>query len=127
MAETEVELVEGGHARGGLIMGGESHAALAVEDRAGGRAVALVVDNRALETNAVAAGPVRLSVEMADGGACRFFFQGASDATPRLAGSFQARAGRWIGARVGVFAIADGAAPNAAADFGYFRFSAPPR
>jgi hypothetical protein len=40
--------------------------------------------------------------------------------------TFQARAGRWIGANVGLFAIGEPAAtPGTYADFAYFRFQPP--
>jgi beta-xylosidase len=126
-AETLVEL-EGsrGKTRAGLTVMGQSHAAVALEETARGHAVSLRVDNRVAERVETRRGPTRLGVRFAGGGACRFFFQtpGADDHEFRE--GFQATAGRWIGAKVGLFHVALGVAPDGAhADFRYFRFDAP--
>jgi beta-xylosidase len=124
--ETSVELGAGSAARAGLAMMGESHAALSVEHAQSGQLVTLRVVNRLVHSATVADGAVRLSLAMADGGMCRFFYRAANDAEPHLAGTFQARAGKWIGARIGIFAVQDGEAGSPApADFDYFRFAPP--
>jgi beta-xylosidase len=127
VAETEVELGDGA-ARAGLVVMGESHAALVVERDDAGQRVTLSVDNRAVRTAHVGAGPVHLRVAMADGGACRFFYRRSGDREATSAGEFQARAGRWIGARVGIFALRDADSSAGAplrADFDYFHFTPP--
>ena len=127
VAETSVELTDSmAKSRAGLVVVGESHAALAVQRTKDGQMVVLFVDNEIVGEHHIAEGPVRLVVSLADGGGCRFFYQAAGDADVSLAGSFQARAGRWIGANVGLFAIGEPATtPGTYADFDYFRFHPP--
>jgi len=118
--------------RAGLVVMGESHAALAVEaaDGASGGAqrLSLLVDDRAVFSTLVGAGAVRLGVTVADGGACRFSYASADEATSlrTIDVGWQARPGRWIGAKVGLFAVrAAGADGGGHADFAYFRFAPP--
>ena len=101
----------------------------------------LVVDDRPVAWDTIAAGPVWLAVAMADGGLCRFAFAteiGADGAPPpgrarAIGGAFQAREGVWVGARVGLFAADAGARTETAtatargghADFEHFRFHPP--
>jgi hypothetical protein len=120
----------------GLIVVGESAAALVVEREptgatAGGQRITLRIDDRVVFAAAIARGPVRLWVTMAEGGDCRFGF------TPTGAGpapqpqainlTFPARPGRWVGAQIGLFAATPSGSPatTAAAYFDYLRFSAP--
>jgi len=114
----------------GLVVAGESTAALLVERLAAGgdapvrRRVALRVDGHDAFTAPVGAGVVRLRVTLADGGACRFSFVPAGG-EPRIIDSvFPARAGRWVGAQVGLIASGTG---GGYADFDYLRFSPPPK
>jgi beta-xylosidase len=133
-AETLVEIPadNAGDLAGGLVVAGESAAALVLERTAatdGGAAaagqpaqrVALWIDGRVAFTAPVAKGAVRLRVTLADGGACRFAFTAPGAATRAIEAVFAARAGRWVGAQVGLFAA--GAAGYA--DFDYFRFERP--
>lgn len=123
--ETEIEVSQDSEGlRAGLVVMGDSHAALVVEQRAGVRAVALLIDGRSLFSANLPNGPVRLRVALADGGSCRFEYTAHAQATVRLEPTFQAQRGRWIGTKVGLFALCEGSAAAAGhADFSYFRFS----
>jgi len=112
--------------RAGLVVMGESHAALALEEEADALALSLVVDGSLVERRTVAKGPVALRAALETGGACHFGYA-ASGEKHIFAHEFFAKPGRWIGAKVGLFAItATRATPSGYADFEYFRF-APPR
>jgi hypothetical protein len=125
--ETLVEPLAGVMA--GLIVAGESAAALVVERAGGGqRVVVLRIDDRVAYAAPIAEGPVRLRVTMSEGGRCRFAFAVVGGAPEQVvATEFAARAGRWVGAQVGIFAAATptGGAGTATsyADFDYVRFS----
>jgi beta-xylosidase len=126
--ETEVQIAADAPAglRAGIAIMGESHAALAVEAGATPGAparVALFVDDRAVFAAPVSPGPVRLGIAFASGGACRFSYADAASGTHPIDHVFQARAGRWIGAKVGLFAVASGSDHGGFADFAYMRFS----
>lgn len=133
--ETVVELGAGGGAlMAGLVVAGESTAALIVERAGDGSAprVALRIDDRIAFTAPIAAGAVRLRITLAAGGLCHFAFAaGAAPAIQSIAPSFAARAGRWVGAQIGLFAASPGsrapapAPADAYADFDYFRFGPP--
>src|SRR5262249_4787450 len=113
-------------ARAGLIVLGESHAALSVAGEGGARRVSLLVDDRPVHSAPVAPGAVRLSVSVADGGVCRFSYADASNTRHDIDHLYQARPGRWVGAKVGLFAVTNsGSSDDAYADFDYFRFSPP--
>jgi hypothetical protein len=63
-----------------------------------------------------------LQIAVEDGGRCRFSFATVDGPIP-VDGTFQAKKGVWIGAKVGVFSLkrrTDEAAGHA--DFDYFRF-----
>ena len=65
---------------------------------------------------------LQLRVEVAAGGRCTFYFKDKDQwmAAPR---QFQATAGHWIGAKIGVYALRrDSATTSGHADFRYFRF-----
>ncbi len=129
-AETAVEL---GNGAGGLMAGlavvGETSAALVVERDAatGGARVVLRIDDRVAYAAPIASAPVRLSVTFTAGATCTFAYA-TGGAPPRLIerAPFTARAGRWVGAEIGIFAATPslGASGDAGAhaDFDYFRF-----
>jgi beta-xylosidase len=124
--ETAVRLASGeGGVRGGLVVMGEHHAALSVESATDGQRLVLSVDNREVESFAIGRGPVVLRVSMRDGGLCDFSFEPAGAPERRLETAFQAHAGRWIGAKVGLFALPTDSRTGSYADFAYFRFSPP--
>jgi hypothetical protein len=113
----------------GLIVVGQNYAALTVERAPGpaSRQVILRMDDRIAFTAPVGDGTIRLSVTMADGGACRFRFAVAGGREQSVAASFTARPGRWVGAQIGLFAadLRSSIPPGETAfvDFDYLRFS----
>jgi hypothetical protein len=123
--ETELELSETEEpVRAGLLVMGQSHAALAVQTRGAERGVALFIDGRSVFSARVPTGVVRLRLVFGTGGLCRFEYALPDGTHVRIPSRFQARKGRWIGAKVGIFALRSEAARAAAhADFDYFRFA----
>jgi beta-xylosidase len=127
VAETVVRL-EGTdeRTRAGLVVMGLSHAAVTVERLGGELRVSLLVDNAVAESVVVKPGPVLLRVTMETGGDSRFEIE-AGSAKHAFEHVFWAKPGRWIGAKVGVFASSPaGTKPFGHADFEYFRFVPPP-
>ncbi|MGB3798868.1 MAG: glycoside hydrolase, partial [Lewinella sp.] len=55
----------------------------------------------------ISTGEVHLRVEMEEGGACRFSYSTDGNSYTELGEVFQAREGKWVGAKVGIFAIRD--------------------
>jgi beta-xylosidase len=131
--------------RAGLIVFGQDYAYVAVRRRAdGGRelvhARALHAPDGAREEEAPAvalpaSGAVELRVTVreatpgrngpagATGGAlCRFAYRVGDGAWTEIGAEFEAREGRWVGAKVGLFAVRPGAsAAGGHADFEWFR------
>jgi beta-xylosidase len=69
------------------------------------------------------AGPVWLRVTVRDGGRCRFGFSTDGEIfTPAGDGEFTATVGRWVGAKVGIFAAGSA---GTAADYDWFRVTPP--
>jgi hypothetical protein len=63
-----------------------------------------------------------LRVTVADGAVCRFWYSADGARWEPVGEPFTAREGRWIGARVGVFALAPaGSSDGGSADFNFFR------
>ncbi len=138
--ETTVELigVELG-TQAGLVVLGKAYAALTVEPAGlahepaspsvGQRhtlRVTFSVDGRVVHSDSLSSGAIRLRIAVADGGLCSFSF-GSANGPPRpVTHTFQAQAGRWVGARVGLFAVRAGTDGGSAhADFAEFRFGPP--
>ena len=66
-------------------------------------------------------GPVRLRVAISDGGICKFSYA-IDDHFEAAPESFQATAGSWIGAKVGIYSLRRDSNQSAGnADFKYFR------
>lgn len=140
-AETSVELgpATEGPIRAGLVIAGEATAALTVESSRPGDPppavrVTLSVDDRQMYAAPIAPGAVALAVDFQTGGACRFSYRAAGVATAvTVPVTFQARAGRWVGAKIGLVASAAAGPVGAAgatagspyADFDYLRFTPP--
>jgi beta-xylosidase len=108
-------------AQSGLIVFGFNYAWIGVRD---GRLVQVTVMQAAdkpVETEKVIAGqlagPVYLRVEVAAGGRCRFSFSVDGRTFTALGDVFTASVGRWVGAKVGLFAAG---AESTFADFGDF-------
>ena len=130
--DTVVEPGGAGALIAGLAVVGETSAALAVERDAGTASarVVLRIDDRVAYAAPISNAPVRLRVTFTRD-ACIFGYAAGAGPVQDLESRFTPRAGRWVGAQIGIFAAAPQAAgdwadhANAYADFDYFRFSAP--
>jgi hypothetical protein len=111
--------------RTGLVVMGLSHAAVVVEQMADGPCVSLVVDNATVEgPYALRMTKLALRVTMETGGATHFEYDNGYEMTPFMR-EFRATPGRWIGAKIGVFAtLGEDSKPEGSVDFEYFRFLA---
>ena len=117
--------------KAGLIMFGMDYSFLAVEKTESGLRLirmscknAITEGKEILESQTDLKSPVVfLQVSVTRGTVSQFSFS-ADGKTFRLAGEqFTAREGRWVGARVGLFALAKAGAPiRGYADFDWFRF-----
>jgi beta-xylosidase len=114
-----------GEFAGLALVGGQENAALGVRRTAtGGELVRL--HNQALQRiGPLDTAVVRLRVAVAPDGGGTFGFAPAAGAFTTVPPPFRASEGGWIGAKVGLIAIAAAAdGPAGHADFDYFRFSA---
>ena len=75
----------------------------------------------ALPSPVLVKGPVFLRVTVRDGGKCAFSYSLDGETFASLGGEFTATVGRWVGAKVGVFAAGSGHA-----DFDWFRITPVP-
>ena len=122
--ETWLELTDPqGLVRAGLIVMGDHHAALAVTGSPEGQVVRLLLDGVVVHEAHLQGSSVRLRVAFNEGGLCRFAFASNGGDFIEISQTFQAAPGRWIGAKIGLFALSEGAlsAPTHA-DFDYLRF-----
>ena len=108
----------------GLVVMGNSHAALALR-RNGARTEVIFRLNGNVEILGNLSKPeLRLAVEVADGGLCSFAWQGADGGWVKAPAAFQAQPGKWIGAKTGIYCIgAPGKSVAGCGDFDYFRFA----
>jgi len=108
----------------GIVITGNKHAALAL--RSNGRETQVVFWHGSHEqiVGTFPGGKARLRVKVDDGGACVFSL--ISDEGKELAAreEFQACAGKWIGARIGLYCRSQ-TKSGGFADFDYFRFAPP--
>jgi beta-xylosidase/lysophospholipase L1-like esterase len=110
--------------RAGLMVFGYGYAWIGIEQTATGPALVYAVADTASEGGEervrarvpLAAPQAELRLDWAPGGHCRFSYRAASGEFVALDEPFQARPGRWVGAKVGLFAAApaNGRAPGAA-------------
>jgi beta-xylosidase len=114
-------------AQAGLIVFGYDYAWIGVRD---GRLVQVTVMKASEKSSAneTAAGdkltgPVRLRVEVTDGAKCRFSYSLDGKIFTPLGEPFTANVGRWVGAKVGLFA----AGATGSADYDAFEVTAPAR
>jgi len=123
-AETELEFPSGyKRLRAGLIVMGDEYCALDVQRDAAGHQCRLLTKGESLAECTCEASAVRLRVTVGQGGVCRFGFVREDGSLYILGPAFQARAGRWIGAKVGIYCIsAEPLRLNGHADFAFFRF-----
>jgi len=116
--------------RAGLLVFGTDYAWVGVERTPAGRAVVVKFSLGAPDAGreeAVASlpapeGPVQLRVEWRSGGQCRFSTSFDGRNFTAVGPVFAARPGRWVGAKVGLFAAAAaGQVARASADFDWLR------
>ncbi|WP_438480303.1 glycoside hydrolase family 43 protein [Oleiharenicola lentus] len=104
---TTVLDASGGAAQAGLIVFGFDYAWVGVRD---GRLVQVTVDKASEKPKAnyvtaeALTGKVHLRVEVRDGGKCRFSYSLDGKTFTPLGAEFTANVGRWVGAKVGIFA-----------------------
>jgi beta-xylosidase len=119
--------------RAGLVVMGMDYAYLAVRRTDAGaelvHAVATDAHQGGCETEVrvpVAGDSVFLRVTMEEGAVTRFSYSLDGSRWEPIGAPFTAREGRWIGAKVGLFAIAPaGTTATGSADFDYFRITQP--
>jgi beta-xylosidase/pectin methylesterase-like acyl-CoA thioesterase/lysophospholipase L1-like esterase len=114
----------------GLVVFGTDYAWIGVERTPTGRAVVVKTclgardggEERVAASIPAPDGPVQLRVEWRPGGLCRFGVSFDGRAFNTFEPVFAARPGRWVGARIGVFAAAGAGEPTQTpADFAWFR------
>jgi beta-xylosidase len=111
--------------RAGLMIFGYDYAWLGWQRAAGANVLTLAVRREAVKGAPeeltrfdLPPGPVWVRVSVRDGGLCRFSYSGDGRTfMPAGPADFQATVGRWVGAKVGVFAAG---AAGATADFDFF-------
>lgn len=117
--------------KAGLIVFGMDYSFLAVERTASGVRLiksssknAITGGKETLESQTKLANPVVfLQVKVTGGAVCQFSFSKDGKTFVSAGEQFTAREGRWVGARVGLFALAKDSAPQRGyADFDWFRF-----
>jgi beta-xylosidase len=107
--------------RAGLIVMGKEYATLAVRRSAGAAHICYISNDRQVDIASLSAMQIDLYLNVADGGRCKFGYATAGQARRDTPQEFQAVAGEWIGAKVGIFAAGSGA-NSGWADFDFFRF-----
>jgi beta-xylosidase len=123
--ETMVALPADADAVGGLVVMGNDHAMLALRRRGSTHHVLFMVNGHERQSWPVPKGTIRLRVQVTEGGECAFAFTVENGGWTTCEHRFQASAGVWIGAKVGLVAWRPSDARAACwADFDYFRFSA---
>jgi beta-xylosidase len=105
---------------GGIVVVGMESAALLFHRHAQRSEICLHIGEEKIVIATVADDAINLRVIVREGGICSFACQTATGwiESERI---FQAKEGTWIGAKIGLLAVAD--VPGAYADFQYFRFS----
>lgn len=105
----------------GLIVAGQSFAALALEKTDAGNRLVLNIDGAQTVVRNGMPEVVRLRVTVAEGGLCSFGFA-TMDGPIALAETFQANKGVWIAAKIGLYSLTRrNSQPAGHADFDYFR------
>ena len=116
--------------RAGLLVFGSDYAWVGIARTASGREVVVATclgapdgcREEAVASLPAPAGPVQLRVQWLAGGRCRFAVSFDGRHFTDLGPGFAARAGRWVGAKVGLFATARAAhATRSPADFAWVR------
>lgn len=101
------------------VVGGGEHAALVREDGA----CVLLINGRRVAASPAPAGPLRLRVTVDADAVCRFWWAAEVGSLTLVEPPHQTSAGGWMGAKVGLFCLAEAPRTSAAhADFDYLRF-----
>jgi beta-xylosidase len=124
--ETRLEFdAETAGTEAGLAVIGNHSATLAVQRTQAGLRVVYREGHHSQVISEAAGNALRFAVAIADGGRCTFELLGAGDAPVKGAIKFQAQAGKWIGAKIGIYCIGQaGQSASGHCDFDYFRFTA---
>ena len=121
--ETEMETahVAEGEESGLVVMGAE-HAAIGVRQIGQGRQVFIQLADKDITLQQHSRPRIRLRLKVHDGGLCQFGFDDAAGNPVWVPEMFQARAGTWIGAKVGLYSLRPAGAAGGYVDIDYFRF-----
>ena len=122
--ETQLELQSGLEGlEAGIVITGGLHIALAVRAKGQGGQVVFYQDGHEQIISSLSSGRVKLRVAVEDGGRCGLSAILDDGTKLNVPERFQASAGKWIGAKVGLYCRAVGTGATGSADFDYFRFS----
>jgi len=119
-----------GGEKAGLIVMGLDYAHIAIRKTAAGyqvtQSVCINADRGSAEKEsapvAVKSGAIELRVRVSEGAVCQFSYNAGGASFVNLGDPFTARQGRWIGAKVGLFAVRTGASGESGyADVDWFR------
>ncbi|HVM62201.1 MAG TPA: glycoside hydrolase 43 family protein [Verrucomicrobiae bacterium] len=126
--DTELELPAGqAHVHAGLVVMGQEYAALDVTRDSQGYRASLITKTGPSGDYACRSVRLRLRVTIGDGGTCRFGVVRADGRFYILGPAFQASAGHWIGAKVGIYCTTSNASSsNGHAEFEFFRIRSHP-
>jgi len=105
---------------GGIVVIGLDSAALLLHRRANGNEVSLHIGDQKSSLASVTTDSIDLRVTVQNGGKCSFACRTEADwiQSPQI---FQAKEGKWIGAKIGLLAAAESS--GRFADFQYFQFA----
>jgi beta-xylosidase len=122
-AETLLEFVsqqDGDEA--GLVIMGNRYAALSLRRLGQGLQLVFRTESQSSVIAELTSGRAHLRVVVAEGGACTFSFMTDNGLQLTIPVKFVASAGRWIGAKIGIYCQGSQKACLSYADFDYFRF-----
>jgi beta-xylosidase len=108
-------------AEAGLVVMGHEYAAIAIAQSRDDRHIIYRQNGKTTRLKALQKSPARFRVKVQDGGVCEFAYACNDDDFITVTSLFQARAGAWVGARVGIYSSCTSLV-NEHADFDYFRF-----
>ena len=134
-AITRVRLAPGAAEAAGLVVFGMDYAYVALRRTPDGVSVVMTramraesgAEERVVARTPIATNVVVLRATVDDGARCRFAWSADGVHFTPIGEPFQARPGKWVGAKVGIFAERDRASGPAHADFDWFRITPPSR
>jgi beta-xylosidase len=127
VAETVLDFTGGhmGEVAGLAVVGGKDNVALALRKTRDGDEFILLENGVLTPVGPASTSPVRLKVRVAPDGSFVFYMATMTGAFAALPTTYRASEGAWVGAKVGLVALAASEARGGHADFGYFNFSQP--